>query len=284
VRTAVSKNTPSQYPSLSSETPPPFADFEDEELDPAVEELKPFCAKERKRTLAWHYQLGQLALKHLLTVQHDRDKCNQKMYGEHFLETIAKQAGNVSGATLKDCFMLVTTYNGKAFADLCQHDVITISHAVQLAQISDDKELLAELQAKVIAERWTVKQLYDAILEACGRKRKPGGGRRLKVPKDVKAALVHLTAQIAQHVKMHEQIWFGREFDIIEELSGTPADKLAGPLKEKLDEALTLTEKLAELAVRDAEQLREAIAGVEERIRCQAEAEAEAEEEAVGVA
>ena len=78
----------------------------------------------------------------------------------------------------------------------------------------------ADFQAKVIAEaRLTYKQLYDAIKQKFGVRRKPGAGRPMKIPRDVTKALIHLNAQADNFIHCNEQVWFGNQFDIVESLA-----------------------------------------------------------------
>jgi len=262
-------------------------DFSEEELAPAVTELKPKFTEERnrlrserQRTLQWHYDIGAIVAKHYADVQREREKYCQTMYGERFFDRLTELIPDVPTHLLYKCYRLSTVYNAKAFGELIKHDVITPSHAMQLAALGNAKDI-AEFQAKVIRERLTYKQLYDAIKQKFGVRRKPGAGRPMKVPRSVTKALIHLSAQADSFIHCNERIWFGEQFDIIESVTDVPTSMLDENFKERLTEAAETCEKLARLAEADAEKLRKALSQVEHRMAAQAEFEKQtrAEEE-----
>jgi hypothetical protein len=260
-------------------------DFDEEELEPAVTELKPKFTEERsrlrserQRTLQWHYDIGTIVGKHYAVVQREREKHNQSMYGERFFDRLTALIPDVPTHLLHKCYRLATVYNPKAFRELIKHEVITPSHALQLAALSDAKDR-AHFQAKVIAEGLTYKQLYDAIKQKFGVRRKPGAGRPMKVPRDVTKALIHLNAQADNFIHCNERVWFGAQFDIIESLTDLPSSLLSDQFKKQLTAAAETCEKLAELANTDAERLREALSEVERRMALQAKFEQQAQEE-----
>lgn len=137
----------------------------------------------------------------------------------------------------------------------------------------------AYFEAKVIEERLTYKQLYDAIKQKYGVRRKPGAGRPMKIPKDVTKALIHLHAQADYFMHCNELVWFGKQFDIIESVAELPAGLLNDKFKDQLTEAAETCERLAELAETDAKSLREALSEVERRMAVQAEYARKAAEE-----
>ena len=137
----------------------------------------------------------------------------------------------------------------------------------------------AYFEAKVIEERLTYKQLYDAIKQKFGVRRKPGAGRPMKIPRDVTKALIHLNAQADYFMHCNEQVWFGKQFDIIESLTTCLASLLNDKFKDQLTEAAETCERLAELAETDAQKLREALSEVERRMAVQAEYEQQGREE-----
>ena len=211
-------------PINNPEAPHFIDDFEEEELLPAITELKPKFTEERnrlrserQRTLQWHYDIGTIVAKHYTVVQSEREKYGQKMYGDHFFDRLTALIPNVPTHLLHKCYRLPIFYNPTAFSELIKHDVITPSHALQLAALGDPKDIAA-FQAKVIAEHWTYKQLFDAIKQKFGVRRKPGAGRPMKVPRDVTKALIHLNAQADNFIRCNERVWFGEHFDIIESL------------------------------------------------------------------
>jgi len=147
-----------------------------------------------------------------------------------------------------------------------------------LAALSDAKDR-AHFQTKVIAEGLTYKQLYDAIKQKFGVRRKPGAGRPMKVPRDVTKALIHLNAQADNFIRCNERVWFGEEFDIIESLADLPSSVLSDQFKEQLTEAAEMCEKLARLAEANSHKLRQALSQVERRIAAQAKFEQQAQED-----
>jgi len=260
-------------------------DFEEEELAPAVTELKPKFTEERsrlrserQRTLQWHYDIGAIVAKHYADVQCEREKHNQKMYGERFFDRLTELIPDVPTHLLHKCYRLSMVYNPKSFGELIKHDAITPSHALQLAALGDPKDR-AEFQAKVIAERLTYKQLYDAIKQKFGVRRKPGAGRPMKVPRDVTKALIHLNAQADNFIHCNERVWFGKQFDIMESLTDVPTAMLDEKFKDQLTEAAEICEKLARLAEENAQKLRKALSQVERRMAAQAKFEKQAQEE-----
>ena len=262
-------------PLILSEAPPKLWDFDDEELDPAVKALKPVCDKERKRSLRWYYDLGKLVAEHFEAVRAEREKCDRTMYGEHFFQRVAEQLGTVSGLLLQQCLHLVYSYTEEAFEELCQHDAIRPTHALHLGTVLDAK-LRQKLQKQLIAERWTVRDLYRAIQGEQGPQRKAGAGRPLKIPKNLTAAVTHFTAQAEKFIKTNGQVWFGKDFDIVDELAELPADKLDDKLKGQILEVADLFQTLESMAVEHRERLLGAIEEMEDRMEAQAEIERQA--------
>jgi hypothetical protein len=215
-------------------------DFDEEELSPAVTELKPKFTEERsrlrserQRTLRWHYDIGTIVAKYFNDVKQEREKHGQSMYGERFFDRLTEMMPRVPPQLLHKCYRLATIYSSKAFAELIKHDVITPSHAMLLAGFSDPEER-ARFQAKAIDEGLTCQQRYDAIKTEFGVRRKPGAGRPMKVPRDVTKALIHLNAQADNFIRWNDQIWFGEQFDIIESVADVPVDLLNDKFKEQL--------------------------------------------------
>ncbi len=225
---------------------------------------------ERQRTLLWHYDIGAIVAKHYSDVQRERAKCNQKMYGERFFERLTEKMPGVPPQLLQKCFRLATAYSTKTFRELIKHDVITPSHVLQLAALGDPKER-AEFQAKVIAESLTSQQLYDAIKQKFGVRRKPGAGRPFKVPSSLTKALIHLSTQGDAYVRAHGQIWFGEDFNIAEQVPDLPPSLLSDKLREQLGDALKACEKLSSVAEAEASELRTVIELVDKRMAAQAE-------------
>lgn len=139
--------------------------------------------------------------------------------------------------------------------------------------IGTDAKLRKQLQAKVIEEEWTVTELFKEIQGERGRQRQPGGGRRIKVPKNIKAAVTHFTAQAEKFIRANDQVWFGEDFDIVDELAEVPADKLSDELKEQVLEVADFWEKIMALGKVNGERLREAIEELDRRREAQAEIE-----------
>jgi hypothetical protein len=260
-------------------------DFQEEELAPAITELKPQFTEERsrlrserQRTLRWHYDIGKIIVKHYADVSREREKYNQSMYGERFFDRLTEEIPGVPPQLLQKCFCLANVYNSKAFGELSKHDAITPSHALQLAALGDAKDI-AYFQRRVIAERLTCKQLYDAIKEKYGVRRKPGAGRPLKVPRNVTKALLHLRAQADNFIHCNEKVWFGEQFDLVESMTDLAGSVLSDEFKEQLSEAAETCEKLAALAEADAQKLRQALSEVDRRMAAQAKFEQQAREE-----
>ncbi len=64
-------------PAVNDSLPPhPNVDFEEEELEPAIEELRPLCVKQRSDTFEWYRRLGKIVAKHFVRVKEEREKYN----------------------------------------------------------------------------------------------------------------------------------------------------------------------------------------------------------------
>ena len=207
------------------------------------------------------------------------------MYGQRFFRRLAQdlKKPNVDGQLLYKCFKLVETYSEEEYQALCQHDSISPTHALMLGLV-EVEESRVKLEEKVISEKLTTKQLFKAEQEMFGVRRKPGGGRPLKVPGNVKKALVHATSQAEKFLKSNDTIWFGDEFDIISEIADLPADKLTSEFKDQVIKAAGQYDSLAVTASRGAKALRETLPDIERGMAAQAALEAqqraEVEEEA----
>jgi hypothetical protein len=254
-------------------------DFEDEELAPAIEELRPLCLKQRSDTLQWYRTLGKLVAKHYVRVEKERENFNGTMYGQHFFDRIADAIKVVSAAMLRMCFNLYYFYpDGPAFRELSSHKEISPTHALKLASISDG-QLRRTLQQKIIDKNLSVKDLEHEIKKAQLKPRKPGAGRPFKVPSSLSKALAHLNAQSSAYLHAHEKIWFGESFNIAEVVPDLPASSLSENLREQLGEALKGCESLASVAEAEAQELRSAIELVDNRMAAQAECNRKAIEE-----
>jgi len=269
IRPAVNNTKPSH----------PSFDFEDEELTPAIEELKPLCLKQRSDTLQWYRTLGKLVAKHYVRVEKEREKFNGTMYGQHFFDKLANAIQVVSAAMLRSCFNLFYYYPDSAFRELSKYKAITPTHALRLASI-EDAGLRTELQEKVIEKNLSVKDLECEIKKNQPKPRERGAGRPFKVPSSLTKALTHLAAQSDAYVRAHKQIWFGEEFNIAEKVPDLPSSLLSDKLREQLEEALKGCESLASVAEAETNELRGAIALVDNRMAAQAECDRKALEEA----
>ena len=267
-------------PAVNSTKPPhSTVDFDEDELKPAIDELRPVCLKQRCDTLQSYHSLGKLVAKHYVRVERERTKANDTMYGQHFFDKLADAIQLVTAGTLRACFNLFYYYpEGPAFRELSSHKEISPTHALRLASIEDD-QLRKELQEKVIDENLTVRDLEREIAKDQPRPRKRGAGRPFKVPSSLKKALTHLNEQSTLYRHAHEKIWFGEQFNIAEKVPDLPSSVLSEDLRGQLEEALEGCESLASVAAVEAEELRKVIALVDKRMAVQAECNRKAAEE-----
>ena len=268
-------------PAVNDEKPPHRSfDFNEDELDPAINELRPMCLKQRTDTLQWYHALGKLVAKHFTRVEKEREKRNDTMYGKHFFECLAKAIEVVSAAQLRLCFNLYYFYpEGPAFRELAKEKAISPTHALRLASINEGP-LRRELQEKVVEENLSVRDLDREIKKTQPKPRKRGAGRPMKVPSSLTKALTHLSTQAEVYRKAHEKIWFGEEYNISQVVPDLPSSLLSDGLRKQLADALEGCESLATVAEEEANQLREALALVDKRMAAQAEANRKAAEEA----
>jgi hypothetical protein len=257
-------------------------DFELEELQPAVEELANKCDEFRRRAFPWYYELGELVRRHYRRVEEEREAVGRSMYGERFFNRLANELEKpgISGQLLSGCFKLVETYGKEEYRKLCEHDAITPTHAMMLARSEGPER--AELLKKVISEKLTTKQLFEAEKEMFGVRRMPGAGRPPKRPKKLKDAFAHLNAQAEKFVKLNNEIWFGEAYNIIDEIKALTGGQFTDELKAQVEEAAEHCENLAATATRGAECLRGILPEIERRMKAQADMDAQvraAEEE-----
>jgi hypothetical protein len=252
-------------------------DFEGEDVESAVAELRPVCEEHRRDSLAFYQKLGKLVAKHYDRIAKDRAKSGLSMYGSRFFRRLGKEL-NYPWQRLYDSHTLVKAYDDAKFSSLCKQPQITLSHAIQLAHIHDEKER-TRLQQKVAKEGLSVRGLQDEILAKYGRQRRPGAGRPLTVPKNASQAVTHMLSQGTKFQKLNSQAWFGDAFDIEEAAGEIPADKLTEEFKTRVSQAADLYDELAETTVQNAKVLREIESDIEQRILEQARVEQEAAEE-----
>jgi hypothetical protein len=200
------------------------------------------------------------------------------MYGERFFDRLTEEIPGVPPQLLQKCFCLANVYSPKAFGELIKHDAITPGHALQLAALGDPKDI-AFFQRKVIAERLTYRQLYDAIKKKFGVRRKRGAGRPYKVPSSLTKALTHLSTQATAYRHAHGKIWFGEQYNIAAVVQDMPPGLPSEGLRKQLAEALEGCESLASVAEAEAQELRSAIELVDRRMAAQARCEQQAREE-----
>jgi len=183
---------------------------------------------------------------------------------------------------LHSSYKLAHAYDEESFQELCSHSRVTPSHALQLANVADS-DFRSELEARVIGEGMSVRDMEREIRAKYGQRRKPGAGRPLKKSKTVTAAVRHATEQAKLFVKHCDQVWFGDEFSIPDEVETIPGDKLSEEFENQISEAADLFTQLAKTATRNAEALRGTLKKVEARRQAQAEAEAKVLAEAAEV-
>ena len=254
-------------------------DFEEEELNPAIDELRPLCLKQRRDTLQWYRTLGELVAKHYARVEKEREKTNGTMYGQHFFERLAEAIQVVSAGTLRSCFNLYYFYpEGPVFRELASHKAISPTHALRLATINDGP-LRHQLQEKVVAENLSVRDRDAEIRKTLPKPRKRGAGRPYKVPSSLTKALTHLSAQASAYRHAHDKIWFGEQYNIADVVQDMPPGLPSEGLRKQLTEALEGCESLADVAQAEAQELRSAIELVDRRMAAQAEHDRKAAEE-----
>jgi hypothetical protein len=259
-------------------------DFEDEDVEPALADLRPLCEElrtidetHRKRSLEYYRELGGVVAEHYERVREEREKLRYSMYGSRFFRRLGRDLG-FPWNYLYDSYRLVTTYNEREFKAICKQPAITATHALQLAGIGDKADR-KELQQKVVEEGLSVRELQNAFREKYGLRRQPGAGRPVMVPKNVKAAVTHMLSQAEKFDKLHREAWFCDAFDLREEIAGTPADKLSDELRESVSQTTEVFDQLAETTVQSARVLREILADVQNRMQAQAELEQQWKEE-----
>jgi len=254
-------------------------DFDEDELDPAINDLRPLCLKQRTDTLQWYHALGKLVAKHYKRVEEDREKRNETMYGQHFFNKLAEAIELVSAAMLRACFNLYYFYpDGPAFRELAKQKAISPSHALRLASINDGPKR-RELQEKVVEENLNVRDLDREIKKTQLKPRKKGAGRPFKVPSSLTKALTHLSTQATVYRNAHEKIWFGEEYNISQVVPELASSQLSKELRKQLADALEGCESLVSVAEKEANELREALALVDKRMAAQAECDRKAAEE-----
>jgi hypothetical protein len=252
-------------------------EFDDEDVESAVAELRPVCEEHRRNTLEFYQRLGKLVAKHYDRIAKERAKSGMSMYGSRFFQRLGKEL-NYPWQRLYDSYTLVKAYDDAKFTSLCKQPEVTLSHAIQLAHIHDKKER-KKLQQKVAEDGLSVQGLQNEILGKHGRQRRPGAGRPLKVPKNVSDAVTHMLSQGTKFQKLNSQAWFGDAFDIREGVRDVPADKLTDVFKARVNQAANLYDQLAETTVQNADVLREIAADIEERMQAQVELEQQWKEE-----
>jgi hypothetical protein len=253
--------------------------FQEEELDPAIKELRPLCLKQRTDTFQWYHTLGKLVAKHYERIETEREKYNRTMYGQHFFERLADAIQVASAGLLRACFNLYYFYpEGPAFRELAGHKAVSPTHALRLATIQDPRERRT-LQQKVIDGKLTVRDLDREIRKTRPKPRKRGAGRPYKVPSSLTKALIHITAQSDTYRRAHEDIWFGEKFNIAAAVPDIPSNLLSDSLREQLEAALKGCESLARVAEAEVKELRSVLAQVDKRRAAQAEYDRKAREE-----
>ena len=253
-------------------------DFDDERIEEAVAEVAAACDELRRQSFQGYYILGKVVQKHYLKVLKEREELSRGMYGSRFFHLLAKKLKkpNVHGGLLRRCQRLVESYTAEEYSQFLEQGAVSPTHALMLADIGD-KDARKDLQTAIISKKLTTNQLQDAIKEIFGVRRKPGAGRSLKIPKSLKAAFVHLTAQAEKFIKLNDEVWFGDAYDIIEEVDGLPADKLTDEFKAKVIEAAEQCESVATTAAANAKALRGTMPNIEDRMKRQAELAAQTE-------
>ncbi len=243
-------------------------DFEDDDVESAVTELRPVCEEHRRNSLAFYQKLGKLVAKHYDRIAKERAKSGLSMHGSRFFRRLGKEL-NYPWQRLYDSHTLVRAYDDAKFTTLCKLPEVTLSHAIQLAHIHDSTERKT-LQQKVAKEGLSVRGLQSEILAKHGRQRRPGAGRPLAVPKSASEAVTHMLSQGTKFRNLNSQAWFGDAFDIRAGVRDIPADRLTDVFKARVSQAADLYDQLAETTEQYAGVLREIAADIGERQEVQA--------------
>lgn len=279
MRTAPAKNTVVERKRPARlDNPAQFLadDFDDEDIQSAVDELAPMCDDFRQRSFRWYYDVGTVVHDHYEPLRKQRSS----MYGQRFFNRLARDLNrpHVSGPLLSKCFRLVKAYTAKQYMKLSRYAAVSPTHVLMLAGI-EDRQCRDKLTQQVISEHLTTAQLERAIKDALGFRREPGAGRPPKRPKKLKDAFVHLTAQVDKFTNLNDVVWFGKEYDIVRELQELPAGKLTDELKTQVSDAARKCDQLAATATKDAQALRGLLPEINRRMQAQAQLEANLEAE-----
>jgi hypothetical protein len=251
-------------------------DFEDEDIQLAVDKLAPLCDEHRRRSFQWYYETGKIVRQHYEALAERRDN----MYGERFFLRLAQDLNRpgVSGPLLSNCYRLVKNYTEEDYLKVSRNPAISPTHLLMLAGIADRKQRNKFIQ-KVASDKLTTKQLDSHLKKEFGFQRASGAGRPVKLPKDPKAGLVHFNAQADKFAELNSSAWFGDRYDIINVIKDLPATLLTDDLRGQLADAAGKSEILASTAANDAKRLRAALAEVDCRREAQARVNEKVQEE-----
>ncbi len=218
-----------------------------DELESVYAELKPKFDDHRTHDLTFYYEVGQTIDKSYQALAKRHGDSKMSTYGEKFFQKLTKKLA-LSERLLYNCHKVVCTYDEEQIEELSKSEAITASHLFLLAYVND-ADLRENFQKQVIDERLTVECLYELLQkQAPKRRRAPGGGRPLMIPKTAMKGLDHVLGVNKKVLKLHDEVWFGKHYNIATVLGDIPSDKLSKELQEQTAEAAHILEESAAAA------------------------------------
>jgi hypothetical protein len=247
--TAKMKPRPSPLPSPSSNDPLALSDTILEELRPACRRLQDLLDSHRRNYLLPHYEIGEL----VIGAEQRVLEMHGSIYGGQIVDHLADAVGR-NARTVRSCVQVAETFSREEYLELISCEQISWAHILLLLSAPLPSER-ANLIEKIKEHGWTPLEL-EAAVRGGKPNRRPGGGRRHAVPRNVPFALHRLAKATDSFCGLNNEVLFGEDFDIPTSLHAMASDDLTSELRDSVESAAKRLDQLAADATENARRLR----------------------------
>ena len=239
-------------------------EFARDELETTLRQLSPLLTSKHALDLEHAARVGQLVAHGYAAVE-SRVSGLPAIKADEFTQCLERRLP-VPPRFLAQCLRLVAVYGCEELQRLATVPELSLSHLLMLSRIPDD-DSRRQLQQRVVDEQLTCDDLLREIRRTYRRQRAPGGGRKLAVPRSVKAALSNIAGIATTFASRSTSVWFGPQFDATAAIQSMPSAAFDDAFVEQLQETKAACQSVRDAANRDIAALETMAAHVE---RCRA--------------
>jgi hypothetical protein len=223
------------------------------DLKEKVQQILAWYQAERKHTLIARYDLG-LIVKDIF----DNDPAaGTGPYGYQAMERVCQVLKGIDDGLIYACLHMVQCYTRKEVEELATLQnldgrPLTWTHVRTLVRVKNPNQR-AELLQRTLDDSWTVTELeqqYRTLVKGPAEPR----GRKLAVPKNLDGALLQQGTLADKYLARSEHVWGLPEHNLLELASEACPSEITEQKVQALKEHAEKLRRLAQLAVRHAEE------------------------------